>query len=64
MSVQELDLITCEIERLCDEVDEYRAEMDDCETFGSKYWMWHDKYQASFIKYTYLTGLLDKLRGL
>lgn len=59
-----LELITCEIERLSDEVDEYRKEMDRSETFGSKYWMWHDRYQATFIKHTYLTGLLDKIRRL
>ena len=59
-----LDLIARELERLCDEINEYRSGMDNSEAFGKKYWMWHDKYQAAFIKHTYLTGLLDKIRRL
>ncbi len=62
LSVEEiLTYLHCEIDRLDDEVTEYRSAMDRCEPFGSKYWLYHDKYQAAFINKSYLANVIKHI---
>ena len=56
-----LVLISREIQRFENDINEYRKKMDECEEFSKHYWLCHDKYQSSFIIKTYLVGLLEKI---
>lgn len=56
------EIISREIERLVEDMDKYREQIDNCIPFSGEYWKYHDKHSQCLIEINCLTAIKNLLK--